>query len=93
MVRRIDRQIILLRPQFHRYGAPETNVCPQCDAEAVRPTDLRKKLVRLAGKWDCPIEVVGKNGDLTALDGVGCLLSLRSDLQKENPAAPRRREI
>jgi hypothetical protein len=92
MVRRIDRQKTLLHPQFHRYDAPETNVCPQCEAEAVRPTNLREELVRLAGKWDCPIEVVDKSGDLAVLGGVGCLLRSRPDLQRENLAAPRMRK-
>lgn len=58
---------------------PETNVCPNCDAHAVRPTDLREELVRLAGKWDCPVEVVENSDDLAALGGVGCLLRFRAD--------------
>ena len=60
---------------------PETNICPHCDAEAVYPTDLREELVRLAEKWDCPVEVVERSDDLAALGGVGCLLRYRSDLQ------------
>ena len=68
---------------------PETNICPHCDAETVRPTDLREELVRLAGKRDCPVEVVCKSDDLAALGGVGCLLRSRPDLQKENLAEAR----
>jgi hypothetical protein len=64
---------------------PETINCPRCGAEAVRPTDLREELVRLAGKWDCPVEVVEKSNDLAALGGVGCLLRYRADLPNEKP--------
>ena len=62
---------------------PKTNICPHCGTEAVRPTDLREELVRLAGKWDCPVEVVEVSDDLAALGGVGCLLRYRHDLQNE----------
>jgi len=64
---------------------PETRVCPHCDAEAVRPTDLREEMVRLAGKWDCPVEVVEKSDDLAALGGVGCLLRYGADMPSERP--------
>jgi len=66
---------------------PATNICPHCGAEAVQPTDLREELVRLAGKWDCPVEVVESSDALAALGGVGCLLRSRLDLQNENPGA------
>jgi len=62
---------------------PETNMCPRCGVEAVHPTDLREELVRLAGKWGCPVEIVEKNDALAALGGVGCLLRYRPDLQNE----------
>jgi len=64
---------------------PETNACPHCGAEAVRPTDFREELVRLAGKKDCPVEVVEKSDDLAALGGVGCLLRYQADLPNEKP--------
>lgn len=62
---------------------PETSTCPHCQADAVRPTDLREELVRLAGKWDCPVEVVEKSDDLAALGGVGCLLRYGTTLPNE----------
>jgi len=62
---------------------PETNVCPRCGVKAVRPTDLKEELVRLAGKWDCPVEVVEKGDDLAALGGVGCLSRHRPNSQHE----------
>lgn len=62
---------------------PKTNFCPHCGTEAVRPTDLREELVRLAGKWDCPVEVVEISDDLAALGGVGCLLRYRQGLLNE----------
>jgi len=61
----------------------ETNVCPRCGAKDVRSTDVREELVRLAGKWDCPVEVVEKGDDLASLGGVGCLLRHRPNLQHE----------
>ena len=59
---------------------PETSICPCCHAKDVRPTDLREELVRLAGKWNCSVEVVEKSDDLAALGGVGCLLRYEADL-------------
>ena len=65
---------------------PKTNICSRCNTEAVHPTDLREELVRLAGKWDCPVEVVECSDALAALGGVGCLLRYRPDLQNEKPS-------
>ena len=66
----------------------ETTVCPRCNSEAIRPTDLREELVRLAGKWNCPVEVVENSDDLAALGGVGCLLRYQADLQSERSNDP-----
>jgi rubrerythrin len=59
---------------------PETNICPYCNSNTVRPSDLREELVRQAGKTDCPVEVVEYSDVLMELGGVGCLLRFRADL-------------
>lgn len=53
---------------------PETPLCPQCDQASVRPLDVKEALLRLAGQFECPVEVVEHADALMALGGVGCLL-------------------
>lgn len=52
----------------------ETSLCPDCEASAVQPIDVRETLVRLAVQLDCKVEVVERSDALMALGGVGCLL-------------------
>jgi len=58
---------------------PETPVCPQCDQASVRPLDVKEVLLRLAGQFECPVEVVEQTDALMALGGVGCLLRARRE--------------
>ncbi len=58
---------------------PETPVCPECDQASVRPLDVKEALLRLAGQFELPVEVVEKADALMALGGVGCLLRSRRE--------------
>ena len=58
---------------------PETPLCPQCDQASVRPLDVKEALLRLAGQFECPVEVVEQTDALMALGGVGCLLRARRE--------------
>ena len=60
---------------------PETSVCPQCGEPSVRPIDVREALLRLAGRSECPVEVVEQFDALMSLGGVGCLLRTHLDTQ------------
>lgn len=53
---------------------PKTPICPQCGKLSVQPIDVREELLRLASQLQRPVEVVEKCDELTALDGIGCLL-------------------
>ena len=61
---------------------PETPVCPECDQASVRPLDVKEALLRLAGQFELPVEVVEKADALMALGGVGCLLRSRREARK-----------
>ena len=50
---------------------PETPVCPRCDQASVRALDVKEALLRLAGQFECPVEVVEQADALLALGGVG----------------------
>lgn len=57
----------------------ETPVCPQCGRACVRAFDVKEALPRLAGRFECPVEVVEQADALMALGGVGCLLRTRRE--------------
>ena len=44
---------------------------------SVRALDVKEALLRLAGQFECPVEVVEQSDALMALGGVGCLLRTR----------------
>lgn len=58
---------------------PETSVCPQCGEPSTRPMDVREALLRLAGQFERPVEVVEHCNALMSLGGVGCLLRTHLD--------------
>jgi len=66
---------------------PETSVCPQCGKSAVRLTDLREALLRMASQLECPVEVVEHSDMLMSLGGIGCLLRTHLDAKSDTQTA------
>ena len=67
---------------------PETSVCPQCGALAVRPIDVREAMLRLAGQLECTVEMVEYSDALMSLGGVGCLLRTHFDTKIDAQTVP-----
>ncbi len=67
---------------------PDTATCSHCGEAAVRPLDLKEKLLRLAGQLECPVEVVEKADVLLSLGGVGCLLRTHLGAQATHQLSP-----
>jgi hypothetical protein len=59
---------------------PQFSECSKCGNNTVRPLDVREALLRLAGQFECPVEVVEYSDALMSIGGVGCLLRFKSDL-------------
>lgn len=55
-------------------NTPKHSLCSDCGSSALRPLDVKEALVRLAGQFECPVEVVEHSDALMSLGGVGCLL-------------------
>ena len=53
---------------------PRPNLCPVCRLGLLRDFDIREEMVRIAGRFECGIEVVEHSDMLINLGGVGCLL-------------------
>ena len=54
--------------------SPQPDACPECRNRHLREFEIRRELVRLAGRLGCGVEVVEHSDALVNLGGVGCLL-------------------
>ena len=61
--------------------AKHFTTCPECGCNELVYRDIKEKMVRLAEKQHCGVEIVNDSEFLASAGGVGCLLRYRFDFE------------